>query len=144
MEITNEGKGWHLHGHILVDADWIDAGSLAIEWGKLVHQEFGIVKVKDARGLDYLGEVAKYVCKGAQFVSWPPEQIAEFIHAIQGIRFFRVFGTLCKMAREVRERLEAQKPGPEPCKCGCLDWRYESEASLICGEAERAAGTGRR
>jgi hypothetical protein len=45
-EITNEGRGWHLHAHILVEARWVDAGLLAVTWGKLVGQQFGIVKVK--------------------------------------------------------------------------------------------------
>ncbi len=138
-EITNEGRGWHLHAHILCDVRFLDASVLAIEWGKLIGQEFGIVKVKDARGQDYLGEITKYVVKGSQLASWPAEQIGEFIHAIKGVRFFATFGTLFHLQRRIRAELDNQRPAQEPCKCGCSDFRFETEEAAIAGEIRRAA-----
>lgn len=137
IEITNEGNGWHLHAHVLVNAKWIDASALAVKWGKLVGQEFGIVKVKDARGQDYCNEVTKYVVKGSQLSSWEPEIIAQFIHAIKGVKFFSTFGELFKMRREIRDFLEATKPPQKPCDCGCSDFIYEDETRSICGEIKR-------
>lgn len=136
-EITNEGRGWHLHAHILVDADWVDASQLAIEWGKLVGQEFGIVKVKDVRDCSYLGEITKYVVKPAQLAGWAPEEIAQFIRAIRGVRFFAAFGSLFHLQRKIKAHLHASRPPAEPCKCGCGDFRFESEAAVIIGEIRR-------
>jgi hypothetical protein len=136
-EITNEGKGWHLHAHILADVRWLDAGALAIEWGKLIGQEFGIVKVKDVRGTEYLQEVSKYVCKPAEMVSWAPEEIAQFIRAIRGVRMFAAFGSLFKLQRAIRRQLEALKPEPKPCACGCTERIFETEASAIVGQIRK-------
>lgn len=137
MEITNEGQGWHLHHHILADVRWLDAGQLAIFWGRLVGQEYGIVKVKDARGKTYLGEVTKYVCKPSQLVSWSPEQINEFIRAVTGSRFFTSFGTLFHLQREIKQEIRASRKPMEPCKCGCNDWTFEDERASLMGQLRR-------
>lgn len=137
-EITNEGRGWHLHLHIMVDARWVDAGALALLWGKLVGQDFGIVKVKDCRGQEYLGEITKYVVKPAELASWAPEEIAQFIHAIKGIRFFASFGTLFAVAKQIRMQLHAMKPPAKPCPCGCEQFIYEDETRSILGEIRRS------
>lgn len=136
-EITNEGRGWHLHAHILADVDWLDAGTLAVEWGKLVGQEFGIVKVKDARGQAYLGEITKYVVKGAQLASWPAEEIAQFVRAIRGVRFFAAFGTLFHLQRKIKAKLHHDRPPAEPCECGSTVFRFETEAASVIGELRR-------
>lgn len=47
VEITNESRGWHLHSHCLLDVRWLDMPEISRIWGKLVGQEFAIVKVKD-------------------------------------------------------------------------------------------------
>jgi len=134
FEITNEGRGWHLHAHALVDCDWVDAAALAVKWGKLVGQDYAIVKVKDCRQQSYLGELTKYVVKGAQLASWSPEEIAQFIHAIRGVRFFATFGALFKLSREIRAEINREKPPAKPCGCGCVDWTYQTEEAVIMGE----------
>lgn len=134
IEITNEGRGWHLHAHCLLDCRFLDVGKLAIVWGKLAGQEFGIVKIKDCRGRDYLGEITKYVVKPAQLVSWPAEQICEFVNAIRGVRFFSTFGSLFRMRASIREFMALSKPPPKPCECGCTDFMYETEEQVICNE----------
>ena len=131
MELTNEGRGWHVHLHILADVRWLDAGEIARRWGKLVGQDYAIVKVKDCRGAAYLGEVTKYVVKGAELVSWKPEEIAQFIFAIKGVKFFSTFGTLFKLRREISVELEAEKPPPPVCECGCDQFWWETEESSI-------------
>jgi Replication protein len=146
IEITNEGNGWHLHAHVLADVRWLDAGALAVEWGRLVGQEFGIVKVMDARGMSYLGEVTKYVCKPAQMVAWPPAHIAQFINTVRGIRFFATYGSLFDMQKEIRLRLRALKPKKQPCICGCTEVVVENERASILGElriAEKRRSKGR-
>jgi len=92
------------------------------------------VKVKDCRQQSYLGELTKYVVKGAQLASWSPEEIAQFIHAIRGVRFFATFGALFKLSREIRAEINREKPPANPCGCGCVDWTYQTEEAVIMGE----------
>lgn len=134
VELTNESRGWHLHAHILCDARWIDAGDLAVRWGKLMHQEFAIVKVLDVHGQSYAHEVCKYVVKGSELVSWQPDMINQFIQAVSGVRMFTTWGSLFKIRRQIKNELESQKPEPKMCKCGCAEWRYETEQQVILGE----------
>jgi hypothetical protein len=138
VEITNEGQGWHLHSHWLVDSDFLDPGQIAVEWGKLVGQDYGIVKVKDARAKDYAHEVAKYVVKGSDMASWPAEQILEFVTAIKGVRFFFTFGTLTKMRAEIESVLDGLKKDPAICECGCGRFKFESLEQSVCNEVRQS------
>lgn len=123
LEVTNEGKGWHLHAHLLVDAKWIDAMELARTWGKLVGQDFAIVKVIDARRSDYLREVTKYAVKGSQLSSWSPSDIVHFINAFHGQRTFGVFGSLYGKRTEWKDYLDSLGIDLKKCKCGCSNWK---------------------
>lgn len=136
-EITNEGRGWHLHAHILAEVRWIDAGELAKTWGRIIGQQFGIVKVKDARGQEYLGEVTKYVVKPSQLAGWEPNEINEFIRAVKGVRCFAAFGTLFHLQREIKKQLHLNAPPRLPCECGCQQFVYESETAAILHEVRR-------
>jgi len=124
-EVTNKSKGWHLHNHLLVDADWIDARELAQTWAKIVEQKFAIVKVKDARAQDYRMEVAKYVCKSSELVSWTPRQIANFVNGLFRTRLFVKFGTL---------RTEPPYQTPKTnrvCECGCSEFHHTTELGEV-------------
>lgn len=137
MELTNEGKGWHVHLHVMADVRWVDASALAVEWGKLMGQDFAIVKVKDCRGEDYLHEVTKYACKPSQLASWTGEEINQFIRACTGIKFFSTFGTLFKMRGEIRQFIKDTKPETKPCSCGACSFKYQTEEQMLCEDAQR-------
>lgn len=115
LEVTNESRGWHLHSHSLIDANFIAADELAKLWAKKTGQDFAIVKVKDARDRSYLAEVTKYAVKGSQMAVWSPTDIAAFIRAFARTKTFMVFGTLFKM----RAEWEATRPKREGWKCTC-------------------------
>lgn len=136
-EITNEGRGWHLHAHWLLDVDWLDMAEVSSAWGKQVGQNFAVVKVKDVRDKSYMQEITKYLAKGSEIASWPPEQINEFIRAIRGIRFFSSFGALRKLAPQIRAELALQKPPPPVCDCGETDFVYRTEVADILKELSR-------
>jgi hypothetical protein len=127
-EITNEENGWHLHAHLLLDVRWIDMEQVSRKWGKLCGQEFAIVKIKDVRQRDYLREIAKYVVEGSELARWAPEQINEFVQAVRGCRMFTSFGTLSKLAPQIRAELNARRDDPEPCTCGSHEFIFRSEA----------------
>lgn len=140
MEITNEGRGWHVHFHLLLDIRWLGSGELAKVWGKLVGQDFAIVKVKDARGTDYSREVAKYVCKGSDISSWSGDEIWQFICAVRGIRFFRAFGSVLAHKQEVEKILNASKKERPACECGSKEFVFEDEVRALLNQIKRETG----
>ena len=131
IEVTNEGKGWHLHIHALVDARWIDAPQLAREWCSVTGAAGYIVKVKDVRNADYLREVCKYAVKGNQLATWTPDQIATFVRAFDGVRTFGVFGNLYGKRTEFAEWIKAIRESKPRCSCGSSDVTYSSEIDHI-------------
>jgi hypothetical protein len=136
-EITHEGRGWHLHTHFLLDVRWLDMAEVERVWAKLVGQELAICKIKDCRGAEYLGEVTKYVVKSAELVSWKPELILEFLHAIDRVRFFATFGSLFHEAGEVRREIAREQHEQHPsatCDCGASDWIWRDEKAEVLHE----------
>lgn len=130
IEVTNEGRGWHLHLHALVDARWIDAFGLSAQWTKATNGLGRIVHVRDARGKNYLAEVTKYTVKGVQLAAWTPEQIATFVRAFEGKHCFCVFGSLFGKRTEFREWFKAIRDSKVRCSCGCNDARFYSECEF--------------
>jgi hypothetical protein len=136
LELTNEDRGWHLHLHCLIDADWIDARLLAIEWGSVTHGEGYIVKVKDCRETSYLQEVTKYAVKGVQLVTWKPQDIILFINAFEGQRTFGVFGSLYGKRSEFKCYLKTELAYVPSCACGCDSFKYlnDDECEVFLSE----------
>jgi len=132
VELTNEGRGWHLHAHWLLDVRWIDIGEVSRVWGQLVGQDFAIVKIKDLRHkTNYQKELAKYVCKGSELASWPAEEIHQFIRAVYRRRFYFTFGGMFKSAQAVRRDLKRETGCPVAvCECGCEDFNFQDEMSV--------------
>jgi len=127
LEVTNEGRGWHLHIHCLVDVKWIDSAQLALDWDNVTNHNGRIIKVKDCRQEDYLAEVTKYAVKGSQLATWKPKEIAEFVTAFAGKRTFGVFGNLYAARTEFAEWIAILKSGHNVCDCGCTEHRYYTE-----------------
>lgn len=131
LEVTNEGRGWHLHLHALIEAHWIDANGLTAAWNKATNGLGRIVKVKDARDGAYLKEVTKYAVKGNQLAAWTKETICEFLDAFTGVRTFGVFGSLYAKRTEFAEWFQAIRNQKPTCKCGCCSVLYFSEAEFL-------------
>jgi hypothetical protein len=127
IEVTNEGKGWHLHLHALIDANFINVSTLAKEWAKCIGQSFAIVYVKDVREGGYLKELVKYAVKGNQLASWSPEDVGAFVFALKGQRTFGTFGALYKQRKEYRAFLDEVQSDKQACPCGCTEFRIFSE-----------------
>ena len=131
LEITNEGNGWHLHWHLLVDAKWIDSAELSLQWDNCTRGFGRIVKVKDCRDQAYLAEVTKYAVKGSQLASWTPDQISTFVRAVKGKRTFGVFGSLYGARTEFAEWIATMKQAKPKCECGSCNVQYYSEAKFL-------------
>lgn len=134
IEVTNEGRGWHLHLHCLVDCRFIDSSALAREWEKATRGFGYIVKVKDARDRSYLHELTKYAVKGSDLAKWTPDQIVTFINAFDGQRTFGVFGSLYGKRTEFKEWLDALKNGKPKCECGSDNVKFWTEAAWLIHE----------
>lgn len=138
LEVTNEGEGWHLHLHALINAHWIDAFQLSEHWARVTNGFGRIVKVKDARGQNYLAEVTKYCVKGVQLAAWKPSDIVCFIDAFRGVRTFGVFGSLYGARTKFKEWWKQVRGSKPKCSCGCCDARYFSEAEWFEVEHRQA------
>lgn len=125
MEVTNEGKGWHLHAHLLIDVDWLPMADVSQTWAKLLGQDFAIVAAKDVRDRSYLQEVTKYAVKGSEIASWSGKTAKEFIEAFEGVRQFSCFGSLFKDRATRQAIADELAPGKPACKsCQSENLRY--------------------
>jgi hypothetical protein len=126
MELTNEGRGWHLHFHLLIETRWIPIEVVSVIWASYVGQEdAAIVKVKDARHTDYLREVAKYVVKSSELSSWSGLDIAQVMDAFRGRRSFGVFGEAAGRRAEWKRAVAEARRERAKCECGCNTWQVE-------------------
>lgn len=132
IEVTNEGKGWHVHIHALIESQFIDVEVLKNEWAKRLGQDIAIVKVKDARAKQFINEVTKYIVKGDQLSSWSGQDILNFINAFDGVRTFGAFGELHGKRTEFKSWLEQFDKDTTVCECcGGLvrfftEWEWET------------------
>jgi hypothetical protein len=131
LEVTNEGKGWHLHLHALINARYIDSFQLSENWRSVTNGLGYIVHVRDARGENYLKEVTKYAVKGSQLAAWTGEAIATFVRAFDGVRTFNVFGSLFGKRTEFAEWFRAVRNLKPLCKCGCSSFHFLSELTWL-------------
>lgn len=118
VEVTNEGRGWHVHIHALVQAPWIDAKELARQWASLVGQDFAIVWVKQAADKGVAKEILKYAVKGNQIATWTPEEVRQYVLATEGVRLFGRFGELAGEAEKWKRELEELVDHGFRCECG--------------------------
>ncbi len=137
VEITNEGAGWHLHLHALVDSDWIDGGELARQWSDVTGRIGRIVKVKDAREKNYLAEVTKYAVKGSQLAQWSPLDIESFVLAFSRQKTFGVFGGLFAARTKFSEWIAALQSKKPKCECGSNNVRYMDECDFLAQQPHK-------
>jgi hypothetical protein len=131
IECTNEGSGWHLHLHALVEAKWIDQAQLSKEWSSATKGFGRIVKVKDVREGSYLAELTKYVAKGSDLAKWSTPDISTFVRAFANARTFGVFGSLYGARTKFAEFVASIREHRPKCDCGSCNVRYLSEADFL-------------
>jgi hypothetical protein len=131
IELSNEGRGWHLHLHALIEAKWIDKQTLSDNWKSITNGLGYIVDVKDCRGESYLREVTKYVVKGSQLAKWSGPDIATFVVAFANQRTFGVFGKLYGMRTNFAAFVESIRESKSQCPCGASCMRYWRELDWL-------------
>jgi hypothetical protein len=104
---------------------------LAKQWARLIDQDQSIVKVQDARGCDYLREVAKYVVKGTDLALWSTPNLIELIDALDGVHMFGTFGSLRARRAAFQAWKKEQDDREVMCLCGCSSWKILSENEYL-------------
>lgn len=104
LEVTNKGRGWHPHAHMIVVLDrWLDQRALSAEWRSITGDSFvvGITRIDPSRPVaEGFAEVFKYALK---FSELSPAQIWTAARALAGQR--RLFSLGCFRGVEVPESL---------------------------------------
>lgn len=123
IELTNTGKGWHPHMHILCDAKWLAietpepkrwhsrarkaelckmaSEELMLAWSACIDQMLSSIRVRRCDGATAVREVLKYAVKGSDLID-SREPIGGAIRAISGGRLSTPFGTLYNLRHELR------------------------------------------
>lgn len=127
IEVTNEGRGAHLHMHVLVDCHFCDQLALSEKWREITEGNGHIVSVKDCRHEDYLHEIGKYIVKGSDLATWDGQTLANFIDAMKDTRTWGMFGTLFARSREFANASKLCDDQTHVCKCGCERFIYMTE-----------------
>lgn len=134
MEITNKGRGWHVHFHLVADCPWMDVRALSDTWRACNRMDSGVVWIEDATkgGLkaNLPRYVTKYTAKGFGLHEWEAQELAQFVTAIQGVRVFGVFGELLGARKEWRQFIKDTKKYRRRCACGACSWTYYSRHEL--------------
>jgi hypothetical protein len=104
LEVTNRGKGWHPHAHMLVMLDrYVDQKALSAEWKSITGDSFvvGITRLdRDRPPIEAFVEVFKYAVK---FSDLTPAQIWHVAQTLGGQRL--LFSLGCFRGVEVPEEL---------------------------------------
>jgi hypothetical protein len=147
MEITNEGRGWHVHFHLVVDCGWIDVRALSAQWQSVCGDGSRIVWIEDAtRGglkANLPRYVSKYASKGFRPQDWSGDQFCEFVRALKGGRTFGVFGKLLGKRKEWREWLTEFVRTKKTCECGCCVKQFYSHQEWEWKQMKREQYSGR-
>lgn len=115
IEVTNEGKGWHPHLHILCDCEWLaihtpppnrrdsdavkrqkfDHARLELSalWARILGQEKAIVLAKRVAGVDALAYSLKYAVKGSDLINCK-DKIEPLIRVLSKSRMVSAFGNM--------------------------------------------------
>lgn len=134
FEITNRGKGWHPHLHILCDCRWLAASTpeptrkdsketvrhklrsaqreLSSTWAKCVNQPAAVVWVNRAWG-KALKEVLKYNVKPADLIACR-DHLGPLFDAMKGRRLITPFGSLYGLSKEWKAEEKSNNGG---CEC---------------------------
>ena len=111
IEIVNKGNGWHVHMHVLLDADYLPQRKIAKDWLEITGDSF-VVDIREAgtvkEGLKYC---LKYLSK-APVLSGHEE---EYRDAVKGLRLVQPFGSLYG-------ELVMHLPSVPCPECGSVRW----------------------
>jgi hypothetical protein len=111
IEIVNKGNGWHVHMHVMLDADYLPQKKIAKDWLEITGDSF-MVDIREAgtvkEGLKYC---LKYLSK-APVLSGHEE---EYRDTVKGLRLVQPFGS-------IYGELVMHLPSVPCPECGSVRW----------------------
>lgn len=96
IEIKNDGNGWNVHMHALVDAEYIAQPVLSTLWDDITGNT--IVDIRAASGSSAVRYVLKYVFKPPSVEGY--RQFKEYVRVTKGKRLYGTFGELYDFSPE--------------------------------------------
>jgi hypothetical protein len=130
IEITNIGNGWHIHLHVIIDADFLPQRKLSADWNKVAGGRMVDIRPRDP--VTILGYTLKYIGKAPDIYRvdgghgpkrycgpaerWTREQA--YNAALKGIRMVQPFGTMYGKVKPGKRVLTC-----EACGRGGMDQR---------------------
>lgn len=128
LEVTNEGRGAHLHMHVLLDSKFVDALALEKQWHEITEGNGHIVKVLSATDGDYLHEIGKYIVKGSDLATWSGTDLVRFIDAFKDVRTWGAFGTVYAIGKDLKAASKIVDDQTLLCPCGCDKFHYLTQS----------------
>lgn len=124
LEITRGKKGdrWHVHFHIVADADYMPQADLARDW-KAASRGSSVVWVERPASGDGIAYSAKYAAKGLDFnIAADTELLDEVVLALKGRRLAFCFGDWygTSFAADIEEdRMDPEETAAAPWRTIC-------------------------
>jgi hypothetical protein len=132
IEVTNQGRGWHVHLHALMDCDYLPQEKIEKAWSKRIGQLKSIVDIRAKSGDAATREALKYSCKPDQLAKWPISTLLEYVDQTEGLRLFGVWGDLHARRHKWSEFVKDLRAASSMCECGCNDWRLLDPPDPSC------------
>lgn len=123
IEVTNQGKGWHVHLHAVIDSDFIPQAEIERAWSKRIGQTKSIVDIRELRGPDASQEALKYAVKPTEMINWSDSMLMEYLLETESLRLFGVWGDLHAQRADYKEFVADVRAESGKCECGCNNWR---------------------
>jgi hypothetical protein len=143
FEVTNTGKGWHVHAHALLNCRWLALATraprrgdskttvkglcqaahheLSEQWARCLRQPEAVVWVERAWGKALL-ETVKYAIKPADLLRCK-DQVAPIIREMHRLQLVNGFGDCYGLTKEWKAEAKANKLPCNCDKCGqTTDW----------------------
>lgn len=114
---------WHVHLHLLADAEYIPGPVLSKLWGEALRQKgadgawYARTDIKAVSGDELARYVSKYTAKPADVDRWTDSQLREFVTTIKKRRLVSTFGAYYRLGII---RLSNQDK-PEGTKRACIE-----------------------
>lgn len=150
LELTNTGKGWHPHLHVLADCEWLAidtprpkkyhsratkkllfqqaAEELQQAWSACIGQLISSVKIRRCDGATAVREVLKYSVKGSDLAD-SPDPIGPAIRAITDGRLCTPFGSM--YGKRLITAAEAKPPCPCPSCTKTGTWMIDAAVQAL-------------
>jgi len=93
VHITNRGRGWHIHLHIVYDGDYIPQSKLSRDWKDITGSY--VVWIRPVRSV--AGAVNYLISDLLQKPKIRPEDVDRFNAVMKGQKIIQGFGTLSKL-----------------------------------------------